>query len=379
MKDKSILVLNIEHPSGLTRHIISSIQNKGWKIIILNPDFNCFYKYFALFTSFRFCISEWKKSFDKKMGTYVKSPSTFIRRTAYLKKKLEKINKNYDIVFQFSSMYSHFLKTPKKPYVVFVDWTRSLSHREYPAWSPIVSPKKIKRWLELEGDLYRNACNVFTPSNYTRNSLIADYSVDENKVIVVGYGPTLETIPEENYKNECNNKTILFVGFDFQRKGGLLLLEAFKKVKKVIGGAKLIIVSQYQVNPDIKEDGIVFYDSKTKRDDVLKLFKEASLFVLPSICEPFGLVLLEAMAYKLPCVGTSIDAIPEIIEDEKTGFLVPANDSTTLADKIVFLLKNPELAKKMGEAGFRRMKEKFTWSNVSEKIEIHLLKVLKGN
>lgn len=82
--------------------------------------------------------------------------------------------------------------------------------------------------------------------------------------------------------------------------------------------------------------------------------------VAPSIqFEPFGLVILEAMAVKKPVIGSSLGGIPEIIDDGKTGYLVPPGDSAALAESMSQLLQQPELARQFGEAGYLRLIEKF--------------------
>jgi len=86
----------------------------------------------------------------------------------------------------------------------------------------------------------------------------------------------------------------------------------------------------------------------------------ASVFAMPSIQENFRHVFLEAMAYKTPCIGTAVDAMPEIIENGKTGFLVPPNDHKELADKLILLLEEENLMKRMGEPGRRRVEKYFT-------------------
>lgn len=76
--------------------------------------------------------------------------------------------------------------------------------------------------------------------------------------------------------------------------------------------------------------------------------------------ECFSLVLLEAMEHGLPCISTTEGGIPGIVDDGKTGFLVPKHDVAVLADKILLLLSNPDLRCKMGKAGREKFKKEFT-------------------
>ncbi len=96
------------------------------------------------------------------------------------------------------------------------------------------------------------------------------------------------------------------------------------------------------------------------RDDVPALIQAADLFVLPSLAEPFGLVLLEAMALRKPVIATNAGGPREIVAQDETGFLVTPNDSGALAGALVRLLADPVLAKRMGEAGRRRYEANFT-------------------
>jgi glycosyltransferase involved in cell wall biosynthesis len=248
--------------------------------------------------------------------------------------------------------------------VTFNDYTVALS-KKYPEWAPL--PSYEKKWLELEKGLFENARFIFTVSLNTRNSLIIDYGIEPQKIVQVPYGPTIEDKLDDVIMRDRNS--ILFVGKDFKRKGGVILLKAFEKVKKEIKDARLIIVGPRKDDLKINQPGVKVIGYLHDKKEVNDLFKRASVFVLPSFCEPFGLVFLEAMAYQLPCIGTTVDAIPEIIEDEKTGFLVSPGDIDTLAEKIIILLRDSELSQKMGKAGNQRLHQKFQWNYLGEKID----------
>jgi glycosyltransferase involved in cell wall biosynthesis len=107
------------------------------------------------------------------------------------------------------------------------------------------------------------------------------------------------------------------------------------------------------------------------RKVVRQHFARSSLFVMPSRCEPFGLVFLEAMAHKLPCIGADLDAMPEIIADGESGLPVQPEDERDLAAKIEALLNDPARLRAMGEAGFRRA-QRYTWARVARDISAQL-------
>jgi glycosyltransferase involved in cell wall biosynthesis len=94
--------------------------------------------------------------------------------------------------------------------------------------------------------------------------------------------------------------------------------------------------------------------------DALELINAADVLVLPSPDEPFGLVLLEAMALGKPTVACRSGAPPEIVDEQKTGLLFAPRDASSLAQAMLRLLSNPEHARRMGEAGRERFAERFT-------------------
>lgn len=104
------------------------------------------------------------------------------------------------------------------------------------------------------------------------------------------------------------------------------------------------------------------------RPDVPEIISTLDLLVLPSHYEPFGRVLVEAMAAGKPVIGTNVGGIPEIIEDGVTGLLVPSHSPDKLAEAIITILQNPSLARQMGEAGRRRARERFS-------VEQHVAKI----
>jgi glycosyltransferase involved in cell wall biosynthesis len=249
------------------------------------------------------------------------------------------------------------------PYTTYNDFTTALACREFPEWARFSDTKARDRWFERETALYRGAKRVFTLSNHTRDSMISDYAVPETAVKTVGAGVNFESFPER--KADYDGKTLIFVGLDFARKGGPVLLGAFKLVREVQPDARLIIVGQTirDVPPGVVCAGLV-----TDRNQMLELYRQASVFTMPSLCEPFGFVFLEAMALGLPCIGTTNDAMPEIIEHGRSGYVVPPQDPNALAEAIVSLLSSREALADMGAHARRRVSEVFTWERTAERI-----------
>lgn len=204
---------------------------------------------------------------------------------------------------------------------------------------------------------------IFTMSGHVQKSLINDYGISQNKIRVIGAGPNIDTIPQQEDK-AYKSPTILFVGKSFKPKGGEVLLSAFQRVRKKIPSAKLVIVGPRET---IQGQGIIFKGWVHFRE-MPNLYRGASIFVLPTLREAFGISYLEAMAHQLPCIGTEIQAIPEIIDNGRTGFIVPLLNEKELSDRILTLLYNEDLMKKMGSKGYQRIKKHFNWDLVASKI-----------
>jgi glycosyltransferase involved in cell wall biosynthesis len=105
------------------------------------------------------------------------------------------------------------------------------------------------------------------------------------------------------------------------------------------------------------------------RDDIPELLSELDFCILSTNTEGHSITLLEAMAAKLPCIATGVGGNSEVIEDGVTGFLVPHRNPKALAEKIRFIILNPEAAKIMGEAGRTRVKERF---NIQETVKQYI-------
>jgi glycosyltransferase involved in cell wall biosynthesis len=262
------------------------------------------------------------------------------------------------------------------PYAVFCDSNiqMSLEGSAYgvsdATW---LRPAEFDAIRHRETRLYRDACVVFTISDYLRRSFVEDFGLPEDRVDTVGAGANLDLscVPGPRPGPRNGSPTVLFVGKQFERKGGTVLLEAFRTVRARFPSTRLVIVGP--PNQPASEPGVEWLGNldKNRPEEWARLvaaYRESDVFCLPSLFEPFGIVLLEAMFFGLPCVGTAAWAIPEMIADGQTGYTVPRGDVTTLADRLSRLLADRSQAHRMGLAGRRRAEERFSWAVVAARI-----------
>jgi glycosyltransferase involved in cell wall biosynthesis len=196
---------------------------------------------------------------------------------------------------------------------------------------------------------FEAASALVTWSRWAADSVVDDYGVPDHKVRVVPPGIDLARFRPAGDRPANARLRVLFVGGDFSRKGGEDLLEAMKSLGDE---AELDVVTG--VRPDsipATSPTRVHLGLNHASDELFDLYRQADVFVLPTIGETYGIVLGEAMASGLPVVATNVGAIPEIVEDGVSGLLVPPNSPSALADALRMVARQPDLRRSMGERG----------------------------
>ncbi len=238
-----------------------------------------------------------------------------------------------------------------------------------------VSRKRIDQALRYEEDAARQMSVIFTFSEYLRQSFICDYRVDPEKVVNVGGAINLDEIPSAAPEKTYAAKRLLFVGVEFDRKGGPQLLEAFRIVRQKHLTAELHIVGPRSLAH--LPEGVVFHGNLSKADPAQKarlqqLFTQSTLFVMPSLYEPYGIAPLEAMLYQLPCVLTNAWALCEHVTPGVNGDLVEKGSVDDLAAKLITLLADPALLAAMGHRARDRVLSHYRWDAVIARMAPHL-------
>ena len=168
---------------------------------------------------------------------------------------------------------------------------------------------------------------------------------------------------------------LIMVGNSQDRKKGLVyLLEALRLLQRK-NDVKLTIVDRglpdNEYAPQLVNrynlDGRVNFTGKVGLEELVEHYSRAEVAVVPSLYEGFGLPAAEAMACGLPVIATTAGALPEVVEDGKSGILVPPQDSHALAKAIEQLLNDEQLRRVMGEEGRKRVQTHFTWEQAAKK------------
>jgi alpha-maltose-1-phosphate synthase len=180
-----------------------------------------------------------------------------------------------------------------------------------------------------------------------------------------------------------NRPFVFFNGRITKQKGLMLLLAAALKLDP---RHQLVIAASNPDTPEIAAEvaalvgrvstergNLIWIDRFISREELIHLHSHATVFTCPSIYEPFGLVILEAMACETPVVASRVGGIPEIVVEGETGYLVDYDPddldgfTSELADRLEKLLTNPDLAARFGKAGRERVLQHFGWPAIASR------------
>lgn len=230
-----------------------------------------------------------------------------------------------------------------------------------------VSLSLLKAQAKMQLEHYAKARAVFTMSQWIRKKIVDTGAIPENRVVHVGAGSNLGVQFTENPYSEKNldSERLVFIGRDFVRKGGPLLLDAWDIVRRALPTARLAIVGPPRDAIPLR-DGIEAYGD-VDSTAVLNLLRESAGFVLPSLWEPYGIAYLEALSCGVPVIGPPRMAIPEFLHDGQNGYLYNKDQPQVLAEAMIELLRNRSKTWEMSQNGFAMSKD-YQWDRVYEKV-----------
>lgn len=337
--------------SGVPRHLFDALERRYPMAGRVNAALAPWQHYPVALATFHPSRGRWRERFWK-------NELAFQLQSRNGRAGLAQIRAPYDVVFQIHALF----RTTDVPSIVYVDNTHRQTLAGWPRWNPLRG-RALSRWLAEEQAIYERAVHLFTMGEPAAKSLRADYGIPAERVTNVGGGANFTTLPL--LSEGVREPTILFVGKDWRRKGGEVLIEAFRHVRAHFPGARLQIVGTAEAPAG---PGIEVFGRIADRNRLAELYARASIFCLPSHFDPFPLVLMEAMASGLPCVASAVCGIPEIVADGETGLLVPPGDAERLANALLRLLGQPETARALGAAGRARIEQQLSWERVVDRM-----------
>lgn len=259
----------------------------------------------------------------------------------------------------------------------------------------------MSSWIEHTA--IHDADAIIAVSKGTKEDILRAYpDVDPARIHVIyngidlqEYRKTDDTAALTKYGVDPALPYVLFVGRITRQKGVTHLVEA---IRYLPGDAQVVLCAGAPDTPEIAAEmrekveairainpHVVWIEKMVTKPEAIQLYSNCRVFCCPSVYEPFGIINLEAMACSAPVVASATGGILEVVVDDETGYLVPFEQdpvttfpsdperfSRDLAVKISDLMADPEKARRFGEAGRKRVEEKFAWSAIAaQTIELY--------
>lgn len=263
-------------------------------------------------------------------------------------------------------------------------------------------------WVEQTA--YQNADGVVAVSESMKEDVHALYDVPFDRISVIPngidpaeYRPTPAPDVLRRYGVDPDAPFVLFVGRITRQKGIIHLVRAIRHLRP---GTQVVLCAGAPDTKEIEqemaeqvaraqaetEQQVVWISQMLPREDIIKLYTHAAVFVCPSVYEPFGIINLEAMACETPVVASAVGGIPSIVVEGETGYLVdfeprgpvdfepkdPDAFARALAGRINDVLADPEKQAAMGRRGRRRVEERFSWRAVAEQTLAFYQRLVQG-
>lgn len=211
---------------------------------------------------------------------------------------------------------------------------------------------------------------IITISKSTKNSLINDFGVSEDKIELLYIGVDTEKYDSIDLIEKKSDK-LIFVGRLIPHKHVNHLIESFEEIIKSIPNARLVIVGKGEEKNNILNlvsskslDEYVSFKENLSDEELIKEIKESEALILPSTREGFGMVLAEANYCEVPVVTYASGGTIDVVEDGYNGFLVEPGNISKLTEKTLLLLNDKQLQKQMGTNGRNKVETQFNWDKI---------------
>jgi glycosyltransferase involved in cell wall biosynthesis len=282
---------------------------------------------------------------------------------------LERSGLHFDAAFFHHQVVATFLHEFRRrvPLVISTDAT-PVSYFQYAKWysSRVADPESIagKFKRAITRSVYKDASFLIPFSTWTKKSLMEDYGIPEEKISVIAPGINLKRWASGQARKRGSDSTggikrvvrLLFVGGDFLRKGGDLLLEIAAREEFQRCEFHFVTRSFRGSRPS---NVFVHTGVEINSDRLIGLYREADVFVLPTRADLTPQAICEAMVMGLPVVSTDVGGNADAVIEGETGYLIRVDDKDALAGRLRSLVENPELRIRLGSNARRMGESKF--------------------
>ena len=278
---------------------------------------------------------------------------------------------------------------------LFIKWLYNIPYVMMGHGSEFQYNNLFLKWVMVQ--IFNHSNVILTNSQYT-TKLVKESGISNTTIHTIPLGAddklyNLKNFDQEEIKEKYGFKgrqIILTVGNLSQRKGHRFVIEAIERLKEefpnilylIVGRGKKeqeirALIEQKKLDKYIKMIGFVPLEQLPEYYAMCDIFVLNSTIAESGDVEGFGIVLIEANLMGKPVIGTKNCGIEDAIEHNKSGLIVPMDDTEATMQALRLLLNNPQLRIAMGEYGYRRAKEKYTWKKVAYETEKVLKEIIK--
>lgn len=280
----------------------------------------------------------------------------------------------FDVVFAPSASTAiAYLKT-SLPIVYLSGTTFRLINGYYPFFSNLLAAS-VRQSDIVEGRAIKNASLLLYPSEWAARSAREDYGADGGKVHVLPFGANLDEVPSREAtlkRRRTDECVLLFLGVDWERKGGDIAVETLSRLKALGVPARLIVCGCVPPEGSASEDITVipFLDKNDakQREKLAGLFLAADFLLLPTRSECFGIVFCEASAFGLPIIATDTGGVSAAVRDGENGCLLPSSArGAEFAEVVRLLYQDQRRYEQMVRSGRAAFEDRLNWDTWAEK------------
>lgn len=235
----------------------------------------------------------------------------------------------------------------------------------------LAHPKVVEKELQE----YKDANYISVPSLFAKKTFL-DAGFPGEKLIHIPYGVDLGEFKSATKKDDVFR--VVYAGGMTLQKGVHYLLQAFSELNLPNSELLLIGAKSPEIEPFFqKYKGHYKWIGRVPQKELSDHYAQSSVFVLNSIHDGFGMVIIQAMACSLPVITTINTGGPDIVTEGESGFIIPIRDIEILKEKLSYLYEHPEERRKMGESAEKLVREGFTWKDYGEKMISAYDRILK--
>jgi glycosyltransferase involved in cell wall biosynthesis len=357
--------------SGTTHYITQCLQSQSITLEYIGPLKNKFY--WGLVRKFKY------NYYDFTNKKYLKNPEPLFLKD-YASQVSNKLSKSEtDVVFSVTPNPIAYLEC-KQPIVYWADATFAGLKDFYPHYSNLCD-ETVTNWHLMETLALQKAKLAIYSSEWAAKTAIEFYNADPDKVKVVPFGANIDSkktfvqIKDSIESKSTDKCKLLFIGVDWNRKGGNVAYQVAKMLNQSGQDTELTVVG---CQPELEEPlpsfvkplGFISKSNKRGKEKISQLISESHFLIVPSKAECYGIVFCEANSLGVPCLATKVGGIPTIIKDDINGKLFNIDaDPEEYCSYILNLFINYCEYKKLAFSSFREYQLRLNWTAAGQNVK----------